>query len=178
MLVIRPAILPADAPAIEALDTAFTTHEIYEVDATFPEIHLRLKALSAPFRKRFPLDDLQSLERPYTDAWVALRGVSIVGFAASSFEAWNRRLVLWHCYVDPTARRQGVGRGLIEAVKAHGIKRRARHIWLETSSVNVPGVAAYSALGFTLSGVDLTLYDGTDAEGEIALFYSQRLPSA
>jgi len=49
----------------------------------------------------------------------------------------------------------------------------ARHIWLETSSLNAPGVAAYRALGFSLSGVDLTLYDGTPAEGETALFFSR-----
>ena len=47
----------------------------------------------------------------------------------------------------------------------------ARHIWLETSSLNVPGAAAYRGMGFELTGLDLTLYDATPAEGEVALFF-------
>ena len=35
---------------------------------------------------------------------------------------------------------------------------------METSNVNAPGLAAYERLGFTLSGVDLTLYEGTAAK--------------
>lgn len=175
MISIRSANLPSDASAIEAIDTSFATREVYEVEAAPAQISLRLRALSTPLHKRFPLDDLRSASRPYTESWVALRDASIVGFAASSFETWNGRLVLWHFYVDPSARRQGVGRRLIEVVKAHGIACGARHIWLETSSLNVPGVDVYGALGFSLTGVDLTLYDGTPAEGEVALFYAYRL---
>jgi len=173
MISIRPASLPADASAIEAIDTSFTTSEVFDVEAGSAQISLRLRALGAPLQKRFPLDDLRSDSRPYTMSWVALRGASIVGFAAVSFETWNGRLVLWHFYVDPTSRREGVGRRLIEVVKAHAVDCGARHIWLETSSLNVPGVNAYGALGFSLTGADLTLYDGTPSEGEIALFYSR-----
>ncbi|MGH7022931.1 MAG: GNAT family N-acetyltransferase [Caulobacteraceae bacterium] len=172
---IRPANLPDDASAIEAIDTSFTTSQVYEADFGPDGIRLRLKDLDQPVRKRFPLDDLRTGARPYSDAWVALTDGSITGFAATSFEAWNRRLVLWHFYVDGAVRRQGVGRGLIEAVKAHGRERGARHVWLETSSLNAPGVGVYAALGFSLTGADLTLYDGTPAEGEVALFYSHRL---
>lgn len=172
---IRPANLPDDASAIETIDTSFATSQVYEVEVGPEGIGLRLRDLDNPLRKRFPLDDLRSAARPYTDAWVALTNDSVTGFAATSFEAWNRRLVLWHFYVDGGVRRQGVGRRLIEVVKAHGRERGARHLWLETSSLNVPGVGAYAALGFSLSGADLTLYDGTPAEGEVALFYSQEL---
>ena len=175
MISIRPANLPADALAIERIDTSFTTAEVYEIEATPIQVGLRLRRLVAPLRKQFPLDALRSASPPYTDAWVAALDGAIVGFAASSFDTWNRRLVLWHFYVDPPARGRGVGRRLIETVKAHGLECSARHIWLETSSLNVPGVAVYSALGFRLTGLDLTLYDGTPSEGEVALFYSQEL---
>ena len=37
------------------------------------------------------------------------------------------------------------------------------------------GIAAYRALGFSLTGADLTLYEGTPAQGETALFFSRRL---
>jgi GNAT superfamily N-acetyltransferase len=136
---------------------------------------LAIRGLEAPLTKRFPLDDLESPTRPYDQAWVASVGEVIVGFAGSSFEVWNKRLVLWHLYVDPAHRRQGIARQLLEAVEAEGVSRGARHLWLETSSLNVPGVAAYRALGFSLTGADLTLYDGTPAEGEAALFFSRHI---
>jgi ribosomal protein S18 acetylase RimI-like enzyme len=173
MPIVRTAILPQDAPGIVALDTAFTTRQVYDVAVVGEEIQLNLRTLDAPLTKRFPLDDLADPERPYDQAWVAVEDAAIIGFGATSYASWNRRLVLWHLYVAPSARRRGVARALLQAVDAHALTRGARNVWLETSSLNAPGVAAYRALGFTLSGVDLTLYDGTPAEGEVALFFSR-----
>src|SRR5580692_7691483 len=156
-LEVRRASLPEDAPAIAALDTSFTTTRVYDVAVVDAEIRLTLRGLDAPLTKRFPLDDLDDPERPYDQAWVAVEDAAIVGFAATSYASWNRRLVLWHLYVDPSVRRRGIARALLDAVDAHAIGRGARNVWLETSSLNAPGVAAYRALGFSLSGVDLTL---------------------
>ncbi|HEY3887366.1 MAG TPA: GNAT family N-acetyltransferase [Caulobacteraceae bacterium] len=172
-LEVRSASLPEDADAIAALDTRFTTTQVYDVAVVDEEIRLTLRGLDAPLTKRFPLDDLEDPERPYDRAWVAVEDAAIVGFAATSYASWNRRLVLWHLYVDPRVRRRGIARALLDAVDAHAIARGARNVWLETSSLNAPGVAAYRAMGFTLSGVDLTLYDATPAQGEVALFFSR-----
>lgn len=176
MILIRAAVLPEDAPGIGTIDTSFTTTQVYDVGVTPDAMQLSVKDLEAPLTKRFPLDDLDSPERPYDHAWVALDDERIVGFAATSFEPWNRRLTLWHLYVSPSHRGRGIARRLIEAVEVQGRARGARHVWLETSSFNIPGCAAYRALGFILTGVDLTLYDGTLAEGETALFFSRALP--
>jgi ribosomal protein S18 acetylase RimI-like enzyme len=173
VIVVRPASLPRDAEAIGRLDTAFTTSAVYDVVASDVAITLTLRSLAQPLIKRFPLDDLTSPQRPYDHAWAAWDGERCVGFAATSYEPWNRRLTLWHLYVDPSLRRQGIARQLLKSVEPHGQAHGARHLWLETSSLNVPGVAAYRALGFSLTGADLTLYDGTDAEGETALFFSR-----
>jgi ribosomal protein S18 acetylase RimI-like enzyme len=175
MPLVRTAALPDDAAAIAAIDTSFTTRQVYEVTVAADAIRLTLRDLPAPLTKRFPLDDLESADRPYDQAWVAVDGETVVGFAATSFQPWNRRLVLWHLYVAPTQRRRGVARELLRSVEAHGVAHGARHIWLETTALNAPGVAAYRALGFTLTGADLTLYDGTPAEGETALFFSRAL---
>jgi ribosomal protein S18 acetylase RimI-like enzyme len=175
MLVVRPAILADDAAGIAEIDTSFTTDQVYDVDVAGDSIRLTIRELGASLSKRFPLDDLGGSERPYDHAWVALDGERIIGFAATAFEPWNRRLVLWHLYVNPSHRGRGVARRLLQAVNEHGVERGARHVWLETSSLNVPGVAAYRALGFALSGADLTLYDGTPAEGETALFFTRAL---
>lgn len=170
---IRPADFVQDCDAIAALDTGFVTKAVYEVEVRGDAIVLSARILDAPLTKRFPLDDLQASDRPYDVGWVAVDGGRIVGFAATSFQAWNRRLVLWHLYVDTQARGQGLARGLVEAARVHGAGLGARHLWLETSSLNTPGVAAYEAMGFSLTGADLTLYDGTPAEGETALFFSR-----
>jgi ribosomal protein S18 acetylase RimI-like enzyme len=172
---IRSALLPGDAAAIAAIDTSFTTSQIYEIETAADGFRIVLRDLEQPLTKRFPLDDLESPDRPYADAWVALEDDRPVGFAAASFQTWNGRLVLWHLYVDRAWRGQGIARRLLETVEDHGVGRGARHLWLETSSLNAPGVAAYRALGFTLTGVDLTLYDGTPAEGEAALFFSRAI---
>ena len=131
-----------------------------------------LSAVAQPTTKRFSLDDLGDSERPWDTAWVAAED-GVRGFAAAGFQAWNRRLVLWHFYVDAAWRGQGLGRRLMAAVLEEARARQARHVWLETSNQNPPGVAAYQALGFTLSGLDLTLYDGTPSQGEFALFFSR-----
>jgi ribosomal protein S18 acetylase RimI-like enzyme len=170
---VRAAVFPGDIPGIAALDTAFTTSRVYDVTVSGDRIELAPRDLDRPLTKRFPLDDLESPDRPYDTAWVAVEDGTIIGFAAASHASWNHRLVLWHLYVSPAQRGRGVARALLQSVEAHALALEARHIWLETSSLNVPGIAAYRALGFSLSGVDLTLYDGTLAEGEIALFFSR-----
>jgi ribosomal protein S18 acetylase RimI-like enzyme len=175
MVFVRRAVLPDDAAGIALIDTSFATRQVYDVRVVADSIRLTLRVLGTVLSKRFPLDDLGRPDRPYDRSWVALDGKRIVGFAATSFEPWNRRLVLWHLYVNPSHRGRGIARQLLEMIDDHGRERGARHLWLETSSLNVPGVAAYRALGFSLTGVDMTLYDGTPAEGETAIFLSRGL---
>jgi ribosomal protein S18 acetylase RimI-like enzyme len=173
MIAIRQARLPDDAAAIEAIDTSFATDVVFDVEASGDGFALRERRLAAPAIKRFPLDDLRSDERPWSHGFVAEEAGACLGFAAAGFEPWNRRLVLWHLYVQPSARGRGIGRQLAARVAALGRELGARHIWLETSNLNAPGVAAYRALGFCLTGIDTTLYDATPAEGEVALFFSK-----
>lgn len=175
MIVVRPASLPRDAEAIGTLDTTFSTEAVYDVQVSESGFGLTLRVLAAPLTKRFPLDDLASPQRPYDHAWAAWDGQRCVGFAATSYEPWNRRLTLWHLYVAPAYRRRGIAGQLLRSVEAHARAHGALHLWLETSSLNVPGVAAYRALGFSFTGADLTLYDGTAAQGEVALFFSRAI---
>lgn len=95
----------------------------------------------------------------------------VCGFAATSYQAWNRRLVLWHLYVAPEHRRRGVARTLLGAAGDVGRRRGARQLWLETQDVKLPAVRAYQRLGLQVCGFDTTLYDG-DVVTEVALFMS------
>lgn len=175
MIAIREARLPDDAAAIEAIDTSFTTDAVFDAEATGDGFALRERRLPRPLTKRFPLDDVRADDRPWSHGFLAEADGACLGFAACGFERWNRRLTLWHLYVQPAARGRGVARQLVERVVGAGRELGARHLWLETSNLNVPGVAAYRALGFTLTGIDTILYEATPAEGEIALFFSKPL---
>jgi len=171
---IRPARLPEDVDAIAALDISFDTDVIFAPRFGDAQISLEEVRLDAPLTKSFPLNDLHDPIMPWTIGLVATAADErVIGFLAAEFRAWNRRLVLWHLYVDRAFRGKGVARSLVDAVQTHAERSGALHIWLETSNLNVPGVKAYGQMGFILSGLDATLYDGTSSEGEFALFLSR-----
>jgi ribosomal protein S18 acetylase RimI-like enzyme len=105
--------------------------------------------------------------------WVA-EDDGVHGFATVGYEAWHQRAVLWFLYVAPAWRRRGVGRALLATAEAHARELGASHVWLETSNVNVPGVAAYERLGYALCGAD-RLYYGDYLPGEIAIYLAKPL---
>jgi GNAT superfamily N-acetyltransferase len=166
--------MPDDVDAILALDISYDTDVIFGARFDDGLISLEEVRLDRPITKSFPLNDLHDPIMPWTIGLVAVDDDGrIIGFVAAEFRAWNRRLVLWHLYVDRRARGKGVARRLVEAIQAQAERAGALHIWLETSNLNVPGVKAYSQMGFHVSGLDATLYDGTSSEGEFALFLSR-----
>lgn len=173
---IRQAKLPDDIDAIIALDISYDTDVIFGARFDDGLISLEEVRLDAPITKSFPLNDLHDPIMPWTIGLVAVdEHDRVIGFVAAEFRAWNRRLVLWHLYVDRKARGKGVARRLLDAIQTQAERCGALHIWLETSNLNVPGVKAYGQMGFHVSGLDATLYDGTSAQGEFALFLSRRV---
>ncbi|HZZ37322.1 MAG TPA: GNAT family N-acetyltransferase [Caulobacteraceae bacterium] len=175
MITVRDARLPDDAPAIAAIDTSFSTETIFRVEVGEEAIRLREVTLDRPLARRLPLDDLADPDRPWETAFVAVDGQAIVGFVATARSSWSGRLTLWHLYVEPARRGRGVGRALVARVMDEAVASGAEHVWLETSNLNVPAVAFYRRLGFALCGADTTLYAGTPAEGETALFFARKV---
>jgi hypothetical protein len=106
MIELRDAELPADAAAIMALDTGFSTDLVYTVDRSETGLLLRETMLAQPLTKRFPLDDLNDLDRSWTFAQIAVTDGRVCGFVAAGYQEWNRRLTLWHLYVHQTHRRR------------------------------------------------------------------------
>jgi ribosomal protein S18 acetylase RimI-like enzyme len=68
-------------------------------------------------------------------------------------------------YVEPSARRVGLGRALLDAAIARARERDARRIELDTAETNEPGLALYRSAGFS---------DGA-YEGGRSLFLRMRL---
>ncbi|MCS0634829.1 GNAT family N-acetyltransferase [Streptomyces sp. LP05-1] len=197
--VLRPA-RPSDAPAIAALDSSFTTGTIYQVVAGEHGFTLRETPVDPPLRKVFPADgpddepeddepDDGPGRRPgdhapdggagagpgRTRTVVAEADGALCGFVTASFEPWNARLTVEDIEVAPGHRGRGVGRALMEQAAAFGRECGAGQLWLEVSNVNVPAVRAYLRMGFTLCGLDVSLYENTASAGEQALFMRRGL---
>jgi ribosomal protein S18 acetylase RimI-like enzyme len=173
MLTYRPVRLPEDIPALMRLDTSFTTDRIYQVKSEGLAFRLIEQMLDQPLVKDFPLEGELDEDRMWNYGMVAEADEEIVGFGALRIEHWNRRAAIWHLYVSPQYRRHGVGKQLLQHLEAHAA-HSCRCLWLETSSVNYPGVQAYLRLGFRLVGLDTTLYDGEFAH-ETALYFARDL---
>lgn len=175
-LEVRRVRLPADAAALTRIDAGFSSDVGLHARRDGDSFVLAERPLDPPVSKRFPLDEVVAQAQLQWDAgFVALLDGVLCGFAATAYHNWNRRLQLCHLYVDRGSRRRGVARGLVDAVLVHGRRTPAVHVWLETSNVNQPAVAAYRRLGFEIRGLDTTLYDGTGAAGEVALYLTRPL---
>jgi GNAT superfamily N-acetyltransferase len=172
---IREVDRKADRRSISAIDTSFETQTIYEVAVSPHSLGLVERTAASPVRKHYPMADAFAPWSTWDTGWVAEQDGAAVGFAGVEFEAWHARLVLWHLYVARSHRRSGIGRALLERVEQHGRSRGARRVWLETTSVNVPGIAAYARLGYTLVGVDTSVYDTLPYEDEAAVYLAKRL---
>jgi GNAT superfamily N-acetyltransferase len=172
-ITIRKLDRKRDRAGVDAIDTSFETRTVFDVNITARRIELVERELAQPMTKRYSIGEVFAPWARWDAGWVADDGTTR-GFAAAAYEAWHERLVLWFLYVAPAWRRRGVGRALLEQVEAHGRSVGANHVWLETSNVNVPGVAAYNRLGYELCGADALFY-GSYMPGEIAIYLAKRL---
>ena len=173
---------PEDAGAIEALDSSFTTATVFRATVSEAGFTIREVPVDPPVHKVFPPEehDEQGLGgTPGADVegdartYVALDGGALCGFVAVGYAAWNRRLTIEDIEVAPGHRGRGIGRALMEHADGFARERGAEHLWLEVSTVNAPAVHAYRRMGFDFCGLDTTLYAGTPAAGERALFMSR-----
>lgn len=162
-----------DRKGVEAIDTAFETSSVFDMKTTPRSIELVERTLATPMIKRYSIGEVFAQWASWDRGWVYEDG-EIRGFATVEHEAWNRRLKLWFLYISPAYRRNGVGRALLERVEQHGREVGAHHVWIETSNVNVPGVAFYNRVGYELCGADRFLY-GPYMPGETALYLAKVL---
>jgi ribosomal protein S18 acetylase RimI-like enzyme len=176
------AAVPEDAPAIEALDSSFTTGSVFRVTVTEEGFGVREVPVDPPLTKVFPEDEPHGDEED--GAGEADRRTFVAegasgapaGFVAVSYSGWNRRLTIEDIEVGPEHRGKGVGRALMGLAVEFARERGAGHLWLEVSNVNAPAIHAYRRMGFAFCGLDTTLYDGTPSEGEQALYMSMPCP--
>lgn len=172
-MTIRELDRTGDRRAVEAIDTSFETATVFDVVTLQRGVQLVERELETPLVKRYSIAEVFAGWARWDVGWVADEG-GVRGFATVEYEPWHGRLILWFLYIAPEWRRRGVGRALLERVEAYGCEVGATHVWLETSNVNVPGIAAYERLGYSLCGAD-RLYYGAYMPGETAIYLAKVL---
>jgi len=172
MLELRKLDWPTDRAAVIALDTSYVADRRLRLDLTARCATLVEDVLPELVHRTYGLVDI--VEKLADHAWVrvANQGAEIAGLAALSFEPWNRRARLEHLYVAKQARRQGVGRALVEAAVQAARALGARGVWVETQTTNYPAVLFYEQVGFRWCGLDSSLYDPQIVtDDEVGIFF-------
>jgi ribosomal protein S18 acetylase RimI-like enzyme len=175
MLTLRPAQWPQDAAFLQTLDTTFITDRVYRPVRDELSFQLIEEPVTPSLHKRYEFDSADPQERRNWEFTVIVEdNGQLAGFAAAEHVAWNRRVAIWHLYVMPAFRGQGVGMRLLAAVNDFAITVKARCLWLETQNVNYPAIQFYRSAGFQFCGFDASLYDSADVpETEVALFFAR-----
>jgi len=95
----------------------------------------------------------------------------LVALAIAEPQQWNNTLMLWHFQVHQDYKRRGFGGRLLGEVVERARRGGFRAVTLETQNTNSAAIRFYRQCGFTIEGIDLSLYAnrGTGSE-EIALF--------
>ena len=170
--VLRPFDAARDAEAVQQIDTSYMTHESYQVRAEGARLVLELVAEPAALTRTYPID-LGADD--WQHARVAVLDDEVRGFIAWAEESWNRRLSIWHFYVDRPVRRSGAGRLMMNQALEWATQRGLLTAWVETSNTNLPGIAGYRQLGFEICGFDTTLYRGTPGPNEFAIYMAREV---
>lgn len=95
---------------------------------------------------------------------VAVGGDEWIGMAVGSRSGDDERAHLYAMWVDPRARRTGVGRRLVDAVLTWAGAEGATEIELGVTAINRDAVVFYERLGFADTGERHPLRDGSPLE--------------
>lgn len=181
------ALHAVDTHLLERLIAGYTSSEVYQVARhETPDtirFELRLTALEQPFVKRYPLDaeTLQYYQELAAagHAFGAFDGEACVGIALSEPQHWNRSLMVCEFHIAPDFQRRGTGRALMAAVEEHARAEGMRCIVCETQNTNMPAIRFYRALGFSVDGIDVSLYTNDDiARGEVAVYMKKHVAAS
>jgi ribosomal protein S18 acetylase RimI-like enzyme len=171
-IIIRNAMFPNDINGIKNIDTAFTTYSKYEIVHYEDMFSIKIKDIESK-TKVFIIDNFHEDKKNWDISKIAIYNDFICGFIAAKIEEWNKRLIIWHIYVDKKYRNKGIGKKLMSSISEYAKEKNFKIIWLEVSNYNVPAIMLYHKMGFKLCGLDLTLYLNTESKDEVALYMSK-----
>jgi len=105
----------------------------------------------------------------------------LVGIVVGEKRTFDGSLWVWEFVVDPAVRRRGVASRLMDELAQREKEQNCRVLFCECQNTNASVIDFYRNVGFSLNGLDLTLYQHSpDCEEEIALFMKRHIgtPSA
>ena len=175
-----------DRPRLQELMAGYSSTQSYLVSkkegdeqTTFT---LSLQLLAKPYWKNYwdclADDDLHRYEGFLTDGFSlgAYRDGKWLGVVLAELQSWNRVLNVWELHVDPSYRRQGIGRSLLDELARRARKAGLRALAVETQNTNVDAIHFYRKAGFSIERLDLSFYANDDLEtGEVAIFMKRTL---
>jgi ribosomal protein S18 acetylase RimI-like enzyme len=174
MMIIRKLKWPDDREMLTKIDTSFQVERIYTLIRVNLSFSFQLRTVSKQYKKDYKL--VESINELPSFDWVVVAVVDsiIVGLCAIKYESWNRRANLYHLYVAPDNRGQGIGRLLIDSAVTEAVRINARCMWVETQNNNSKAIDFYMHMGFAVCGFDSSLYDeNPTVETETAVFLTK-----
>lgn len=144
------AATPADAPTLEAIETASFTHD-----------RLSPRALA------------RHLRSDSADVFVATLGREIVGYCLIFYRAGTTLARLYSVATAPAARGKGAGRRLMETCERAARRRGCDRLRLEVREKNTLAIALYEQLGYRRIG----RYENYYQDGASALRFEKKLVS-
>jgi ribosomal protein S18 acetylase RimI-like enzyme len=174
-----------DAAVVQALIVGYESPSEYVVSSVdMPEVmgvELRMVTRAQPFSKRwepFDAETMADLARAVESgySWGAYSGEELVGVALASPQEWNKTLWVWEFHIGAAWQRQGIGQRLMAAVVDQARQAGFHGVVCETQNTNVPAIDFYRSQGFVFDGARLTVYAGSESEGEVAVFMKRHLP--
>jgi len=169
---------------LERLIVGYTSHECYNVSRIETDAStvftLELVRLEVPYVKPAPVMG-DALVQQYQSilgeglSFGVYEGVLLVAIELAESQSWNRSVYVHEFRVAEGYRGRGVGLALMDVLAARSREAGLRMIVCETQNTNIPAIRFYRKVGFTLDGIDLTLYTDDDgSEGEVAVFMKRK----
>ena len=140
------AVGVADLDALVPLFAGYL--QFYQVPRSATEIHaFLLERLQRGDAQLFIARDEQGMAQGFTQLYPLQSSLALA-------PAW----LLSDLFVLPSARRQGVGEALMNAVRGHAEAHGACGLQLETAKTNLAGQALYERLGYVRDELYLTYW--------------------
>lgn len=169
---IRPAV-SGDIPELIALDHGFSTDHVWQMghreQGSNVSVNFQRVRLPRPMRVRYPRDPEELRETWTQKACVLVAEVEDqrTGYLVLTEGPAPGALWITDLVVDLRFRRQGQGKGLLQAARSWSEERGYERLFLELQSKNDPAIQLAKSLGFVFAGYS----DRYFPDGDIALFY-------
>jgi len=166
---------------VRRLIVGFSTDQVYRYSKTETRdrTELTFELVDKHYEKRFPLPSMMiGYYQRVLGTGLSFKAVeddAFIGLTIADTQ-WNGIAIVWELHVDPSYRRRGIGRALLEAVEDAARSKGLRMVSIEVQSTNVPALDFYRACGYEVGAIDTAFYSNDDLEkGEIDVFMRKAL---